>query len=118
MIDESSVSLSVWEVNTAGASECQEETCRRASLRTAALVELERQHVQSQVASNTYASDESLRTREERARHSSADVEKVTGKYWEKRKAVASGQAAYDEASWTRLWEVSDKMVGAKATAG
>jgi NAD(P)-dependent dehydrogenase (short-subunit alcohol dehydrogenase family) len=45
-------------------------------------------------------------------------VENVTGKYWEKSKAVPSGRAAYDETTWTRLWEVSDKMVVARATAG
>lgn len=44
-------------------------------------------------------------------------VEKITGKYWEKGKAVLSDRAAYDEASWTRLWEVSDKMVAARAIA-
>jgi NAD(P)-dependent dehydrogenase (short-subunit alcohol dehydrogenase family) len=49
---------------------------------------------------------------------SSLEVENVSGKYWEKRKVVPSGRAAYDEASWTRLWEVSDKMVAARATAG
>lgn len=47
----------------------------------------------------------------------SPDVEKVTGKYWEKCKAVPSGDSSYDEATWTRLWEVSDKMVAARATA-
>ncbi len=45
-------------------------------------------------------------------------VEKVTGKYWEKSKAVPSGRAAYDEATWTRLWEVSDKMIASRVTAG
>jgi NAD(P)-dependent dehydrogenase (short-subunit alcohol dehydrogenase family) len=49
---------------------------------------------------------------------SSPDVENVTGKYWEKRKVVRSGRAAYDKAIWTRLWDVSDKMVAARATAG
>jgi NAD(P)-dependent dehydrogenase (short-subunit alcohol dehydrogenase family) len=48
----------------------------------------------------------------------SRDVENVSGKYWEKRKAVPSGRATYDEATWTRLWEVSDKMVATRATAG
>jgi NAD(P)-dependent dehydrogenase (short-subunit alcohol dehydrogenase family) len=43
-------------------------------------------------------------------------VEKVSGKYWEKSKAVSSARAAYDEATWTRLWEVSEKMVVARAT--
>lgn len=45
-------------------------------------------------------------------------VENVTGKYWEKSKEMPSGRAAYDEATWTRLWEDSDKMVAALATAG
>jgi len=45
-------------------------------------------------------------------------VENVTGKYWEKSKAVPSGRAAYDRATWTRLWEVSDRLVAARATAG
>ena len=45
-------------------------------------------------------------------------VENVTGKYWEKCKAAPSGRATYDEATWTRLWEVSDAMVAARATAG
>jgi NAD(P)-dependent dehydrogenase (short-subunit alcohol dehydrogenase family) len=48
----------------------------------------------------------------------SPTVENVTGKYWEKCKAVPSGRASYDEATWTRLWDVSDKMVAARATAG
>jgi NAD(P)-dependent dehydrogenase (short-subunit alcohol dehydrogenase family) len=48
----------------------------------------------------------------------SPDVENVTGKYWEKSKVVPSGRAAYDEATWTRLWEVSDTMVAVRATAG
>jgi NAD(P)-dependent dehydrogenase (short-subunit alcohol dehydrogenase family) len=42
---------------------------------------------------------------------SSPEVENVSGKYWEKSKAVQSGRAAYDQVTWTRLWEVSDKMV-------
>jgi hypothetical protein len=44
-------------------------------------------------------------------------VENVTGKYWEKCKAVPSGPAAYEEATWARLWEVSDAMVAATAPA-
>ena len=48
----------------------------------------------------------------------SPDVENVSGKYWEKRTVVRSGRAAYDKATWTRLWEVSDKLVAARATAG
>jgi NAD(P)-dependent dehydrogenase (short-subunit alcohol dehydrogenase family) len=49
---------------------------------------------------------------------SSPDVENVSGKYWEKSKVVPSGRAAYDKATWTRLWDVSDTMVAARATAG
>jgi NAD(P)-dependent dehydrogenase (short-subunit alcohol dehydrogenase family) len=49
---------------------------------------------------------------------SSPEVENVSGKYWEKSKVVRSGRAAYDEATWTRLWDVSDTMVTARATAG
>ncbi len=45
-------------------------------------------------------------------------VENVTGKYWEKRKAVPSSRAAYDEVTWARLWEVSDKLVATSAPAG
>jgi hypothetical protein len=45
----------------------------------------------------------------------SPDVENVTGKYWEKSKAVPSDPAANDPASWTRLWEASDKMIAASA---
>ena len=49
---------------------------------------------------------------------SSPDVENVTGKYWEKSTVVPSGRAAYDEATWTRLWDISDTMVAARATTG
>ncbi|MBZ0282729.1 MAG: SDR family oxidoreductase [Anaerolineae bacterium] len=48
----------------------------------------------------------------------SPDVENVTGKYWVKSKAVSSSPASYDEATWTRLWEASDKLVAVRATAG
>jgi NAD(P)-dependent dehydrogenase (short-subunit alcohol dehydrogenase family) len=47
----------------------------------------------------------------------SPEVENVTGKYWEKSKAVMSGSAAYDQNTWTRLWEVSDRMVMTATTA-
>lgn len=48
----------------------------------------------------------------------SPDVKNVTGKYWEKSKAVPSGGTSYDETTWTRMWEVSDKMVAARAITG
>lgn len=48
----------------------------------------------------------------------SPEVENVTGKYWEKSKAVPSGKAAYDEATWPRLWKVSEKLVAPSMTAG
>lgn len=48
----------------------------------------------------------------------SPDVENVSGKYWEKSKALQSGRAAYDESTWTRLWEVSEKMVASTVKTG
>jgi retinol dehydrogenase 12 len=47
----------------------------------------------------------------------SPDVENVTGKYWEKSKPVRSAPAAYDQATWTQLWDVSEKIVAAGAPA-
>lgn len=47
----------------------------------------------------------------------SPDVENVTGKYWEKSQSIQSGQASYDEATWTRLWEVSEQMIAAGTVA-
>jgi NAD(P)-dependent dehydrogenase (short-subunit alcohol dehydrogenase family) len=49
---------------------------------------------------------------------SSPEVENVSGKYWEKSTVVPSSRAAYDEATWTRLWDISDTMVAARATTG
>jgi len=43
---------------------------------------------------------------------SSPEVEGITGKYWEKRKQIASSPASYDEATQKRLWEVSAQMTG------
>lgn len=43
---------------------------------------------------------------------SSPDVEGVTGKYWDKRKAIQSSAASYNEADQKRLWEVSAQMTG------
>lgn len=48
----------------------------------------------------------------------SPDVENETGKYWEKSKAVPAGRAAYDQPTWTRLWDVSAKMVAVTVSAG
>lgn len=48
---------------------------------------------------------------------SSPELEGVTGKFWEKSKATPSGPASYDEATWARLWDISDKMIAATATA-
>src|SRR5262245_26873387 len=59
--------------------ERQNQTCGDASLRTAVFLELERQHVQSQVCADVAASDESLPSGEERAYDSAADVEEVPG---------------------------------------
>jgi len=41
---------------------------------------------------------------------SSAEVEGVTGKYFEKKQAVASSIASYDESVATQLWQVSEKL--------
>lgn len=40
---------------------------------------------------------------------SSPEVANVTGKYFEKRKAVASSPASMDKAGWERLWQVSEE---------
>ncbi len=42
----------------------------------------------------------------------SANVEGVTGKYFEKQKAVSSSQASYDEVAARRLWQISVEMTG------
>jgi NAD(P)-dependent dehydrogenase (short-subunit alcohol dehydrogenase family) len=47
----------------------------------------------------------------------SPTVEQVTGKYWEKSKVLLSDPATYDESTWLRLWEVSEKLVAAHAPA-
>jgi NAD(P)-dependent dehydrogenase (short-subunit alcohol dehydrogenase family) len=56
-----------------------------------------------------------LATTEEGARTSvylasSPEVRDVTGKYFAKCKAVRSNAASYDEASWRKLWDVSEAM--------
>ena len=43
---------------------------------------------------------------------SALEVESVTGKYFERKKAIASSQASYDEASARRLWEISERLTG------
>jgi NAD(P)-dependent dehydrogenase (short-subunit alcohol dehydrogenase family) len=48
---------------------------------------------------------------------SSPDVAKVTGRYFAKCKATRSNAESYDEASWTRLWEISEAMVSKHAAA-
>ena len=49
---------------------------------------------------------------------SSSEVEGVTGKYWDKSKAIQSSAGSYDEADQKRLWEISEQMTGLAATAG
>ena len=49
---------------------------------------------------------------------SSPDVEGVTGKYWDKRKAVKSIDASYDVSAQQRLWTVSQQLTGLAETAG
>jgi NAD(P)-dependent dehydrogenase (short-subunit alcohol dehydrogenase family) len=46
---------------------------------------------------------------------SSPEVEGVTGKYFDKSKAVQSSSQSYDKDSARRLWEVSESMVGLKS---
>jgi NAD(P)-dependent dehydrogenase (short-subunit alcohol dehydrogenase family) len=48
---------------------------------------------------------------------SSPDVEGVSGRYFDKCKAVKSSAASYDVASQKRLWEVSEELVAKKARA-
>jgi NAD(P)-dependent dehydrogenase (short-subunit alcohol dehydrogenase family) len=47
---------------------------------------------------------------------SSPEVREVTGKYFAKCKPVRSNAVSYDEASWRRLWEVSEEMTQLPAT--
>lgn len=42
----------------------------------------------------------------------SSEVEGITGKYFEKRKAVQSSPASYDEATARQLWQISAEMTG------
>jgi NAD(P)-dependent dehydrogenase (short-subunit alcohol dehydrogenase family) len=49
---------------------------------------------------------------------SSPDVEGVTGKYWDKRKAVKSIDASYDVSAQQRLWTVSAQMTGLAEKVG
>ena len=43
---------------------------------------------------------------------SSTDVKGVSGRYFDKKKAVASSAASHDEAAQERLWIESAKLVG------
>ena len=44
---------------------------------------------------------------------SSAEVERVTGKYFERRQARRSSRESYDEAPARRLWEISERLTSA-----
>ncbi len=46
----------------------------------------------------------------------SPEVDTVTGKYFDKCKAVASSPLSHDEAIQRKLWEVSEQLAGMKAT--
>ncbi len=48
---------------------------------------------------------------------SSPDVQGVSGKYFDKCKAVKSNRASYDEPSWRKLWAVSEEMTSPRAAA-
>jgi hypothetical protein len=41
---------------------------------------------------------------------SSPEVEGVTGKYFERKRARRSSRESYDEAAARRLWEISERM--------
>jgi hypothetical protein len=41
----------------------------------------------------------------------------VTGKYFDKCKPARSNAASYDEASWARLWDISEAMTSRVAKA-
>lgn len=43
---------------------------------------------------------------------SSPEVKGVSGKYFEKKKAVNSSQSSYDEAAQERLWQISEELTG------
>ena len=49
---------------------------------------------------------------------SSAEVADVSGKYFDKKKAVASSELSYDTAAQKRLWEMSAEMVGLTKESG
>jgi len=42
----------------------------------------------------------------------STEMEGVTGKYFNKKRAVRSAPASYDEAAAQRLWKISSEMTG------
>ena len=48
---------------------------------------------------------------------SSPEVEGVSGKYFDKKKAVRSSEVSYDRATAERLWQVSEELTGVKAVA-
>ncbi|MBL8153846.1 MAG: SDR family oxidoreductase [Anaerolineae bacterium] len=49
---------------------------------------------------------------------SSPEVEGVTGRYFERKKPIASAPASYDETTQRRLWEVSEEITGLRETVG
>jgi NAD(P)-dependent dehydrogenase (short-subunit alcohol dehydrogenase family) len=42
----------------------------------------------------------------------SPEVERATGKYFERKREIASSRESYDEAAARRLWEVSERLTG------
>ncbi|MGH8835088.1 MAG: SDR family NAD(P)-dependent oxidoreductase [Actinomycetes bacterium] len=46
---------------------------------------------------------------------SSADVAGVTGRYFANRKPKTSNKSSYDSSAQTRLWEISERLVGLRA---
>ena len=48
---------------------------------------------------------------------SSSEVEGVSGKYFDRKKAVRSSDVSYDRAAAERLWQVSLELTGVNAPA-
>lgn len=64
------------------------------------------------VAKNLFAISEANGARTSVYLASSPDVDGVTGKYFDSRRAVKSSPASYDEQKWRELWRASEKLTG------
>jgi NAD(P)-dependent dehydrogenase (short-subunit alcohol dehydrogenase family) len=64
------------------------------------------------VAKSIFAISESNGARTSVYLASSPDVDGVTGKYFDSRRAVKSSAASHDEQKWRELWRASEKLTG------